>query len=466
MKETLKVGVSGVRGIVGRSFTPQLAAGFAQAFGSFVGRGAVVVGRDTRPSGPMIEQAVIAGLQSVGCRPLLAGIVPTPTLLLLTKHLGCRGGIVITASHNPMEWNALKFVGRQGVFLDDTMADQLFDIYHQQVFTLAPESEIPQCEGVADAMGPHREAIARFVDTESVRRRRFKVAMDCCNGVGAVHSPAFLREVLGCEVVPLFDRPNGLFEREPEPLPANLGALCAAVREAGCDVGFAQDPDGDRLIVVDEKGVAHSEDLPLALAVRQVLDRHERGPVAINLSTSKAVEMLARQRGSDVIRTPIGGTHVTKAMLAAGAVVGGEGNGGIIVPAIHPCRDSFAGMALLLELMVVTGQSMSALAASVPSYSVVREKLSIRAEEASDLLRVVRRAYAAWPQRHMDGVFVDMGEASLHVRRSNTEPVLRLVAEAPTRERAVELMAGLRILLSAPSGENIGVDTSAEGGVS
>ena len=213
MKESLKVGVSGVRGVVGESFTPQLAATFAQAFGAFVGRGPVVVGRDTRPSGTMLEQAVIAGLQSVGCTPLRLGIVPTPTLLLATKELGARGGIAITASHNAAEWNALKFVNRAGLFLDETRAGELYDLYHQGEFPLVPEAELP---GVATALDPfarHAARIASYVDTGAIQARRFKVAVDCVNGVGALFTPAWLREALGCEVVALHDQPTGFFER-------------------------------------------------------------------------------------------------------------------------------------------------------------------------------------------------------------------------------------------------------------
>lgn len=447
MKESLKVGVSGVRGVVGDSFTPQLASGFAQAFGAFVGQGPVLVGRDTRLSGFMIERAVVAGLQSVGCKPVLAGIVPTPTVLLLTRQLGCRGGIAITASHNPGEWNALKFADRNGLFLDAGRAQELFDIYHQQDFPLAAESDLPAEVEQAYPMEPHFKAILNYVDQDLIRRRRFKVAVDCCNGVGALHSPFFLKTLLGCEIVPVFDTPSGQFEREPEPLPENLGVLCETVVREGCDIGFAQDPDGDRLAIVNEKGQPIGEDLTLAFAVRQVLDRHDSGPVAINLSTSKAVEVVARQRGAEVIRTRIGETHVASAMLEIGAVVGGESNGGVIIPCIHPCRDSFASMAVVLELMASTGNRVSELRAEIPEYFVVRDKVPVRSEQAPALLRGLRRHFAAHKLNFLDGVFVDLGEAWVHVRRSNTEPVIRITAEAPTREQARQLADEVRAFI-------------------
>lgn len=448
MKESLKVGVSGVRGVVGESFTPQLAAGFAQAFGSFVGQGPVLVGRDTRPSGFMIENAVVAGLQSVGCKPILAGVVPTPTVLMLTKHLGCRGGIAITASHNPAEWNALKFADRNGLFLDENRAQELFDIYHQQDFPLVAEADLPSVIQQSYPMEPHFKAIMAYVDQSLIRHRRFKVAVDCCNGVGALHTPFLLGSLLGCEVVPVFDTPSGLFERNPEPLPQHLGTLSEAVVREGCDLGFAQDPDGDRLAIVNEKGEPIGEDLTLALAVWQVLEKHECGPVAINLITSKAVEVVARQRGADVVRTRVGETHVAGTMLEMGAVVGGENNGGVIIPRIHPCRDSFAGMAIVLELMATSGLALSALRAAIPEYVVVRDKLEVRPEQAPGLLRHLRRQYAQHRLNFLDGVFVDMEDAWVHARRSNTEPVIRITAEATSGERARQLAAGVRACLT------------------
>ncbi|MBU0678135.1 MAG: phosphoglucosamine mutase, partial [Verrucomicrobia bacterium] len=254
MKEALKVGVSGVRGVVGDSFSPQVAASFAQAFGTFVGQGPVVVGRDTRSTGLMVEYAVIAGLQSVGCKPVLAGIVPTPTLLVLTKHLGAFGGIAITASHNPSQWNALKFVDRNGLFLSEMRAEELFDIYHQQDFTMVEESAIARASFRKNPFTPHLRRIMDYIDADSIRTRRLKVAVDCCNGVGCGLSAPFLEEQFGCEVVTIHDDPTKAFEREPEPLPENLSKLAEVVIKEKCDIGFAQDPDGDRLAIVNEKG--------------------------------------------------------------------------------------------------------------------------------------------------------------------------------------------------------------------
>ena len=444
MKEALKVGVSGVRGVVGDSFTPQVAASFAQAFGTFVGRGAVVVGRDTRPSGMMIERAVVAGLQSVGCKPLLAGIVPTPTALILTRHLGARGGIAITASHNPSPWNALKFIEREGLFLSETRAQELFDVYHQQDFPLVQESDIPSVAIESDPMEEHFQRVLDYVDGERIRKSQFKVAVDCCNGVGALHTVPFLKELLGCKVVPVFDQPSGIFEREPEPLPENLQRLCETVVQEKCAVGFAQDPDGDRLAIVNEKGQPIGEDLTLAFAVQQVLSHHTQGPVAINLITSKSVEYVARQYGSEVVRTKIGEINVCETMLRIGAVVGGENIGGVIIPAVHPCRDSYGGMAVVLELLAMSGKTISELRAMIPEYFVVKEKIRIRGEQAPVILRALRSEYAGQKINLLDGVYIEFGESWVHVRRSNTEPVIRITAEAATQDESLSLAATIR----------------------
>jgi len=444
MREALKVGVSGVRGVVGDSFTPQLAVSFAQAFGTFVGRGPVIVGRDTRPTGLMIEQAVVAGLLSVGCKPVLAGITPTPSVLYLVKQLGARGGIAITASHNPAPWNALKFVDHQGLFLDEMRASELFDVYHQQEFPLVEEQELATVESVTTSTDAHFRRILDYVDAESIRKRNFKVAVDCCNGVGAIHTVPFLRDGLGCRVVPLLDEASGAFEREPEPLPQNLGLLCKTVTEQACDIGFAQDPDGDRLALVTEQGEAPGEELSLAFAIQQVLSAHEQGPVVVNLATGKQTEAVVNRFGCRLLRTKIGEINVSKTMLDVGGVVGGEHNGGVIVPAIIPARDSYAGMAIILELLAATGKTPSQLRDDIPRYFVARDKLRIRSDQAPGMLRAIRRRYEAHQVNLLDGVYVNLGESWVHVRRSNTEPVLRLMAEAPTQEEADRLVAELR----------------------
>jgi phosphomannomutase len=435
----LKVGISGVRGVTGETFTPRLALNFAQAFGLFVGAGDVVIGRDTRTSGPMVEAAVMAGLQSVGCRPLLAGVVPTPTVQMLVQHHGARGGMVISASHNPPEWNALKFIGRRGIFLNAVRSEELFDIYHQQDFQLVGEAGLRPAEKINEPMAVHEERILRYIDPAPIRAAGLKVAVDCCNGVGAVWSVPFLKK-LGCEVVALHDAPTGFFERGAEPLPAHLSVLCEAVRREQCALGFAQDPDGDRLAIVDENGQPIGEDLTVALALLEVLEQHEQGPVAINLSTSRTVEDALRAAGAEVHRTRIGEINVVEAMLRIGAVAGGEHNGGVIVPAVHPCRDSFTGMALVLSRLARGAGSIAQQVAALPAYHLLKIKQPVRTEQVPALLRTLRRRYADRPVSTLDGVYVTFETGWLHVRPSNTEPVLRLTAEFKTRAEAEQCL--------------------------
>lgn len=446
-REALKVGISGVRGVVGQSFTPQLAASFAQAFGVYGGGGSVVVGRDTRTTGAMVEHAVVAGLLSVGCEPLVAGITPTPTLLMLTRRHKAAGGIAITASHNAAPWNALKFIGRGGLFLSPAQAEELLDVYHQQDFPLVPEERLQQPESIPFPVEDHFARVINLVDHGAIRRRAWTVAVDCCNGVGALYSRSFLEEGLGCRVVAIHDHPNGRFERAPEPLPANLVALGQAVRTHHCDIGFAQDPDGDRLAIVDETGLPIGEDLTLALGIRQVLARHRQGPVAVNLTASRCVDDVARQFGSTVFRTPTGEINVCEAMLRTHAVVGGESNGGLMVPDVHPCRDSFTAMALVLELMTMEDERISELRAEIPRYALHKEAIPIRPGQAPAILRAIRRHYADRDLDLRDGVYVNDPDAWIHIRRSNTEPILRLMAEAREPKQLAELVEDARSLI-------------------
>ena len=438
--ETLKVAVSGVRGVVGSTFTPQLAASFAQAFGAYIGAGPVVVGRDTRPSGLMIEKAVVAGLLSVGCTPLLAGVVPTPTLLILASRAGTRGGIAITASHNPAEWNALKFIGPDGLFLGEARAQEFFDVYHQQEFPVVAEADIRRPRAELEPTKDHFQRVVKYVDVAAIRRRKLKVAIDCCNGVGALYSPQFLADALGCKVVPVYDTPTGHFQREPEPLPQHLGELRRVVMEQGCDIGFAQDPDGDRLAVVNERGEAIGEDMTLALAIWQVLAHHARGPVCINLPTSKIVDVIAARYQCPVIRTRIGEINVALELIKHKAVVGGENIGGVMIPEIHPCRDSYTGMAVICELLAGLRDPVSKIVASLPRFHLVRDKLPLRPELAPAILRKLRQDVQTGRINLLDGLFIDMDDAWVHIRRSNTETVMRVTAEASTAAAARALV--------------------------
>jgi phosphomannomutase len=445
---TLKISISGVRGVVGDSLTPSLLVRFAQAFGTYAGPGTVCIGRDTRTSGEMVRQAVVAGLLSSGCRVVDLEVCPVPTVQLLVREQRARGGIAITASHNPAEWNALKFINSAGLFLTNAQARQLLDIYHQGEYRKVAGTEMRGVEPSPGAIDLHVRAILDALGpVPRVAGRRLRVAVDSCNGAGSVVAPRLL-EALGVEVFAINVTPDGTFPRGAEPVEENLGALCAAVREHGCDVGFAQDMDADRLAVVDERGAAVGEEYTLVLAARYVLGR-ERGPLVANLSTTSALDAVGRQFDCPVYRSKIGEANVAEEMTRRGAVVGGEGNGGVMYPRINFARDSLVGMALVLHLLAETGRPVSELLAELPRSYMVKEKLACRSDRIRVALAAVRDAYAARPLDLRDGVKVTTPDGWFLVRGSNTEPIIRIVAEAETEARARGMVEEVSALVSA-----------------
>jgi phosphomannomutase len=430
---TLKISISGVRGVVGDSLTPEMVARFAQAFGTYVGAGRVVIGRDPRTSGEMVRQAVVAGLVSSGCRVADLGVCPTPTVQLLVRQLGAQGGIAITASHNPPEWNALKFVGGDGLFLSVARGRELLDIYHQGDYAkvLGADQRIP--ERVADAVERHvrvvRDALGRLPDG-----RRLAVVVDPGGGA-AVEAAPRLALALGAEVTATHTTADGRFPRPAEPVAENLGALGEAVRAHRADVGFAQDMDGDRLAIVDEAGRPIGEELTLVLAADEVL-RRTPGPMATNVATTDAVEAMASRHGSAVFRTRVGEANVAEGMRLHRAVVGGEGNGGVIWPAVNFARDSLVGMALVLHRLAEAGRPVSALAAAYDRYRVVKLQRHCPAEQARAILRRAGEAWAGRPVDLLDGVKVRVEDGWFSLRASNTEPIVRVIAESTTDDRA------------------------------
>jgi phosphomannomutase len=430
----LKISVSGVRGVVGETLTPRLLARFSQAFGTYVGPGRVLVGRDTRPSGGMVSDAVFAGLLATGCTPVDLGVAPIPSIQLrCATRKDVRGGIAVTASHNPAEWNALKLLSHRGLFLNTMEASELLDIYNQGTFRSVSGAEVPAPEYDDQAVQAHIDTVLSEVDLSLIRRARIRVAVDCVNGAAAEATPTFL-ERLGCQVVRLGCQPSGHFHRPPEPVPENLTELCQLVRDRQTLVGFAQDADADRLAVVDGGGRALDGDVMLALLVDLSL-RRSKGPVVVNLSTSSLIEAVARRHGTPVVRTPVGEANVVEAMLAHDAVVGGEGSGGLIYPGIHTCRDSFIAMALVLEHLARRETTVAELVDKLPPRVMIKDKLKMSSTRARQLLAVLRRALAGdeggGELDLRDGVRVTWADCWVHVRPSNTEPIVRIICEAP-----------------------------------
>jgi len=440
------IGVSGVRGRVDRDFTPAVIASFSHAFGRFVGGGSVVIGRDTRPSGEMCRHALLSGLLYTGCDVYDLGICPTPTVLLMVEQLGASGGVAITASHNPIEWNAFKFVGGDGTFLDGEAMERMI----AGVDAVAGEAGAGTRTGTLQifrkGIERHIEAILGLdlIDLGEIRRRKFKVALDCCNGAGAAMTPRLL-ERMECEVVPLFCELDGNFQRGPEPLAENLGRLAELVRESGADVGMAHDPDADRLALVDETGRPLGEEMTLALVVRSVLGK-KKGPVATNLSTSMMIDDIAAEYGVDVHRTRVGEINVSRRLSKTGGVIGGEGNGGVILPELHYTRDAPLGVALILQYMAETGRTPSSLASDLAGYVMMKGKVSLQGDGVVDFDRI-RDSRPDANVDEQDGLKLIWDGQWVHVRKSGTEPIVRIIVEARGEERARELYDEFRDMI-------------------
>jgi phosphoglucosamine mutase len=436
---TLKISISGVRGVIGQSLTPTLLTRFAQAFGTRTGAGTIVIGRDPRTSGVMVKHAVIAGILSSGSRVLDIGICPVPTVQLQVRHRGAQGGIAITASHNPAEWNALKFIGSSGLFLDPGQASEMLDIYHQGEYTKVSGAEIRTVEKTEGATDLHIKAILDVLGPLPKTQKPLRVVLDSCNGAGSLVGPKLL-EALGAEVITINVTPDGSFPRPAEPLAENLGALCAVVKKRQADIGFAQDMDADRLAIVSEQGVPIGEDYTLVLATLYVLGR-ERGAVVANLSTTSALEDVAKQFGCPIFFTKIGEVNVTDKMEQQNAVIGGEGNGGVIYPRINFARDSLVGMALILHLLAESGKTVTQLLESFPRYSIVKEKMVCPSQRIPAVIRMLRQEFGGFPMDTRDGIKVMLPEGWFLVRGSNTEPIIRIAAEAKSEGQAREIIA-------------------------
>ncbi|HEX9633806.1 MAG TPA: phosphoglucosamine mutase [Gemmatimonadales bacterium] len=442
---TLMVSVSGVRGIVGKDLTPEFVTRWAAAFGALArdeGAPLVVLARDARTSGPMFSDAARSGLQSVGCTVIDCGCIPTPTAQLAVEHHGAGGGIILTASHNPIEWNALKFVGADGLFLDQGAAGRLRSLAEGTVPRVGWDGLGGQRDD-GDAIERHlRQVLALpYVDRKAIAARRFRVALDCVRGAGGTIMPRLL-ERLGCTVSGINLETDGRFPRAPEPIPEHLGDLGALVRESGADLGIAVDPDVDRLALVDETGRPIGEDYTLAFAVDTVL-RRRSGPVVVNLSTSLVVDDAAAAHGATVTRVPVGEANVARAMRQASAVVGGEGNGGVMLPALHLGRDAPLAAALVLDLVATGTRPLSAWVAARPRYTIVKAKAP-RGADLAALYEALETRFRDATQDRQDGLRLSWPDRWLHVRPSGTEPIVRIIAEAPTADAAESLVTACR----------------------
>ena len=440
----LKIGITGVRGVVGDTFTPEVAIGFAQAFGTYLDNGRILVCRDTRASGPMVRAAVVAGLLAAGCEVIDLGVCPTPSLQLAVTWLKADGGIAITAGHNPSQWNALKFVRGDGLYLNSMQAEELLDIFHQGEFAKATWDKIEPAIHHRDAIEHHVELLKDAFDVEAIRPRRLKVAVDCCNGACSRLIPRWLQE-LGCEVLAINDDPSATFPHPPEPKPETMAQLSAVVKAGHADIGFAHDADGERLGIVTELGQPLSEELTLALATRIRLEQNA-GTVVTNVSTTSAIDQIAARHGGTVVRTQVGQTYISEGMIEHGAILGGEGSGGVTVPELHLTHDSAAAVGLILEGLARMGKPVSEVVQELPRLTMLKYNVPVEPNRLYSVLQNFRLAIEHEQLTHdlTDGIRVVLPQGWIHVRASNTESMIRVIVEAEEATSAHNLLGWVR----------------------
>jgi phosphomannomutase len=441
------ISVSGLRGIVGKSLTPEVALRYACAMAAGLPDGPIVLSRDSRATGPMLANVIRGGLCGAGRTVIDAGICATPTTGVLVRTYGAAGGVQISASHNPAEYNGLKLFSNRGRVLDAATGEQVLQRYREGDFAWADHTLVGEARECPDPTEEHLRLVLKTINAEAIRDRKFKVLLDANHGAGSLMGRQLL-EALGCEVLVLGGKPDGLFEHPPEPTAENLKEVCRRVAESDAEIGFCQDPDADRLAIIDGEGRYLGEEYTLALCLDHVL-RRRPGPVVVNCATSRMNEDIARKYGQPFFRTAVGEANVVEVMLAQTAAFGGEGNGGPIDPMVGYVRDSFVGMALVLDAMADRRMSIAELADELPRYEIHKTKLAVDRDTITSVFAALEKRFANAIADYQDGLRLDFGQSWLLVRASNTEPIIRIIAEAATNDEAVRLCAEAAEVISA-----------------
>lgn len=433
----LIISVSGLRGVVGEALTPEVAMRYAAAFAAVTSPGPMVITRDSRPSGEMLADAVHTALRAVGRNTIDAGIAPTPTIGVLIRHRGAAGGVQVTASHNPSPYNGLKLLSAEGRVIPAGPGQNVLNRYRGGLADWVGYDKLGKRTAETSPFDAHLDLVLATVDVPRIRARRFNVLLDSNHGAGGPLGRLLL-EKLGCRVTILGEEPTGAFAHVPEPTAENLAGVLSAVVSAGAEIGFCQDPDADRLAVIDEHGRYIGEEYTLALCVEHAL-RERRGPIVINCASSRMSQDLAQRCGVPLVRAAVGEANVVDAMIEHRALFGGEGNGGPIDPRVGPIRDSFVGMAQILDAMAARDLPVSRLADAFTPYQILKTKIPVPAAGLAAALDALQRRFADAQSSRLDGLRLDWPERWLLVRASNTEPIVRAIAEAPSADEARRL---------------------------
>jgi len=442
----LKIGISGVRGIVGESITPELVMNFACAFGTFVNSRPVLLGRDTRVSGPMVYSACLSALISTGCDVLGLGICPAPILQYLVKKCKAGGGISISAGHNDAKWNALTFINREGTYLNSFQGEEVLDSFHLGKFTKVSTDKLGKVKAIEESDNIYFENLKKFLDNHSIQKARLKVVIDSCNGAGALFVNR-LSETLGFELIPINNEPNGLFPHDPEPRPRNAQQVSSIIKVVKADVGFLLNSDVSRVSLVTESGDSLSEEFTFPLVASYYLKKFP-GPVITNFSTSRMIEDVARKNSCPLLKTKVGQSHSIQALLAEEAVLAGEGSGGIAVAKFQPAYDGFLTMGLICEMLAKTKKKISEYIKTLPEFHIVKEKIYCPSAKIHSVVKEVKKLFEKQEIDETDGIRVEDKDGWIQVRTSATEPMIRVIAEDKSREKARERVEGVLNFIS------------------
>ena len=451
---TLVASISGIRGIVGDGLDPQSLTKYLNVYADFIGRGKVVVGRDSRISGEMIENIVSGTLMAKGIDVVELGICPTPTVQFTVKELRANGGIAISASHNPNEWNALKLLNSTGQFMSPEEHDKMIKNFSSTTSEFSKWDKVGKKITYHGGVKNHVKAVLnlKVIDKDAITKKNFKVVADCVNGAGAYVIPEMLKE-LGCEVVEMNCEKTGIFPRNPEPLPENLTETMKKVVETKADFGIVVDPDVDRLVLITDKGKPFVEENTIVQITKFILSK-QPGDVVVNLSTTRAVDDVAAKFGCTVHRSAVGEANVVKKMKEVNAVIGGEGSGGVIYPELHFGRDALVGIALTLQHLTELGSTLSELKNSLPSYFIEKRKIELAETNPGTIIDLLTEDFKNQSINLEDGLRIDFEDHWVHFRKSNTEPIIRIITEGKSKETATKLIGKYLLKIKSIIEEN------------